>query len=498
MSENETVDLAAETADEIAKKTADAVAPSIESIRAELADLKALQAEIDGMKAMQAESLKPARSELETAGVKSKPGQESPITGGDDQYTSIGADDAEVATNLYLAQTVLEGNTKGVRSLSERGREVMVKAADRALRAGPRDVQVDLKQFSPESAAGFKSMRAEYFRDARNKAMVSTTASAGDEWVPTFASAELWTDVHLATSIAARIPRVSMPTNPFTLPTLDADPTFYYASTENVAVTGSNPDTGAATLTAKKIQADVTFSGEVTEDSIIAVAPTVRATLVRRGAQTIDDLIVHGDTETGGTGNVNLDDGAPVAGSFFLALDGMRKFCISTNTGQKKQFAAAPTSTLYLNTKTLLGKYGARPKELIMITGQSTIDALLDITGVKLVYEYGPNATVLTGELGQFFGTPILLSEAIPLLATDKVDDDGKYTSTTPSTNDTDGWFVLTNPSQWRTGFRRDLQIESFRDIQKDSNVLVASFRMALIPSGIAVTHTAVGYDITL
>ena len=83
-------------------------------------------------------------------------------------------------------------------------------------------------------------------------------------------------------------------------------------------------------------------------------------------------------------------------------------------------------------------------------------------------------------------------------ITTDKVDDDGKYTTTSVSTNDTDGWFVLVNKGQWKQGFRRELLIESYRDIQKDQNILVASFRMALIPSGIATTHTAVGYDITV
>ena len=487
----ERVELDEGAVDRIAAKVADLLKPTepiedptIKALRDEIADLKT--------------SIKPQRSELEEGGVKAKPNDGGTFYGGDDHYSSVGESDADVAVNLFLAQTVLEGNKIGEKTLSARGREVMLRAAEKAMKAGPRAVTIDPKQFSAESAAGFKSIRAEYYADARTKAMVSTTSGSGDQWVPTFASAELWTDVHLQTAIAARIPRVSMPTNPFTLPTLTSDPTFYYASTENVAVTGSNPGTGNATLTAKKIQADVTFSGETSEDSIIAIAPTVRATLVRRAAQSIDDIIVHGDIETGGTGNVNSDDAAPAASSFYLALDGLRKFCLVTNTAQVKQFAGAPTSTLYLNTKSKLGKYGARPRELLAITGQSTIDALLDITGVKLVYEYGPNATVLTGELGQFFGTPILLSEAIPGTSTDKVDDDGKYSYTSPSTNDTDGWIVLVNPNQWRTGFRRDIQLESFRDIQKDSNILVCSFRMALIPSGIATTHTAIGYDITV
>jgi HK97 family phage major capsid protein len=144
--------------------------------------------------------------------------------------------------------------------------------------------------------------------------MVSTTAGSGDEWVPTFATSELWRDIHLATTIAAQFRRVDMPTNPYDLPTETADIAFKYASAENTAVTATNPTTGKATLTAKKIQAEVDFSGEVTEDSIIPIVSTLRADLVRKGAQTIDDLVVHGDTETAATGNVNSDDAAPDRG----------------------------------------------------------------------------------------------------------------------------------------------------------------------------------------
>jgi len=128
----------------------------------------------------------------------------------------------------------------------------------------------------------------------------------------------------------------------------------------------------------------------------------------------------------------------------------------------------------------------------------TTSYAFQDVTGFKLLYEFGPQATILTGQLGAIFGIPVVASEAIPGTSTDKVDDDGKYTVTSVATNDTDGWFVLFNTNHWVSGFRRGFQISSFTDIQKDQNILVASFRMALIPSGISTTHTALGYDITL
>ena len=486
----EKVDLSPEAADEIAEQVAGLVS-------AELAELKSASdkqsAELAELKLAMTT---PKRTEVEDRPGEPapKPSEKSPFYGGDDKYTWTGESNADVATNLFIAKTMVEGASNGKRTLSPRGLEVMLSAAEAALKSAPAPIVARGQADGGTFVKGqFGAMRADAY-----KAMTSTGANAGDEWVPTFASSELWRDMHLETAVASQIRRVDMPTNPYDLPTLDDDVSFKYASSENVAVTASDLNTGKAVLSAKKIQAEVNFSGEVSEDSIIPIVPEIRANLVRRGAQSIDDLIVHGDVETGGTGNVNKDDGAPAAGSFYLALDGMRKFCLVTNTGQVKQFAGAFTTTLFGNTRALLGKYGARPSDLLFISGVSTINAIQDVAQFQTLEKYGPQATILTGELGRIAGVPVILSESIPGASIDMTAADGKYTSASPASNNTKGWFVLANKNQWRSGFRRDLQIESFRDIQKDMNILVASFRMALIPSGIAVTHTAVGYNITL
>lgn len=471
MSDTETVDLAPEAADAIAEKAAGLVSAqteeTVKGLRDEIAELKA--------------TLTPKRSELDEGGLKAKPG-DSPAYGGDDVYTFAGDDPAEIATNLFIARTML-GAVK--RDLSPRAKHVMLRAGEEALKSAPKAL-----------ATGDAVVKSQYgaMRAAAYKALTSTGTNAGDEWVPNLASAELWRDTHLATQIASIIRRVDMPSNPFDLPTQTADVTFRYASSENTAVTAANFTTDKATLTARKVQAEVNFSGEVTEDSIVPVVPAIRADLVRRGAQTIDDLIVHGDTETGGTGNVNSDNGAPAAGTFYLALNGLRKFAVVTNSGQTSNVAGALASSSFNTIRALLGKYGARPSDLAVVTGTSTYLSMLTIAEVITPDKYGPNATVLTGELARYFGIPVLLSEAIAGASWDKVEADGKSNTTAGSL----GWLVLFNRNHWTAGFRRDFQIESFRDIQKDQNILVASFRMGLTSSGIATTHTASGRNITV
>lgn len=481
---------------ELDESAADAIAERVAGLIPETDDsaIKALQAEVAELKTLLSKPQRTEYADIEAGKAAPKPNDPAPIYGGDDQYTSVGDNDADVAVNLFLVSKMLEAAKKRP---TARLRQVMTGAAEAALKGQPTPIRrtVDSSGFTKaQDVDGFVAKTYGEFRREAIKAMTSTGANAGDEWVPTFATSELWRDVHLATAVSASVPRIAMPTNPFDLPTLDSDVTFYHASTENTAVTGSQPNTGKATLTAKKIQADVTFSGEVEEDSIIAIAPTVRANLVRRGAQTIDDLIVHGDTETGGTGNVNTDNGAPASGAFYLALDGLRKFAIVTNTGQASNVNAALTTANFTTVRGLLGKYGGRPSDLRIVLGQSTLNSMYDISQVKTLDVYGPNATILQGELARFFGIPILLSEATPVTDSDLVEADGKSNATAG----TKGWLVLFNVNGWKQGFRREFTIESDRNIQTDSNILVASFRMALIPSGISVKHTAVGYNVTV
>lgn len=486
----EEVALAEGAAEDIAQKTADKV---------EASGLKALEAQIAEIKAF---LLAPKRTELgdvPASGIVAKGSDSDPFYGGNDQYTYAGSDDAEVATNLWLAETLLKGNDtrdrRAAHGLSERARHVMLTAGERALKSAPRAipsiVEINGRKVH-QDPAGFVAKQYADNRVDAYKALTAAGAGSGADWVPTFATSELWRDFHLAATIAPQFRRYDMPTNPYTLPVESADVTFRYVSTENVAVTASNPTTAAATLTARKIQAEVDFSGEVTEDSIIPIIPNLRFDLVRRGGQTIDDLVVNGDTTSAASGNVANDDGAPAAGSYFLAFAGLRKFWNVTNTGQETNMAAAPTTVLLNNVRKLLGKYGARPSDLILLTGPATYYALQVLAEVITLEKYGPNATVLTGELARWFNIPILLNET-----TDKVQSNGRSAVVTP-TNNTLGWLGLVNTTMWKTGFRRDLQIESFRDIQKDQNILVASFRMAFIPSGIATTHSAGSRNVTV
>ena len=326
-------------------------------------------------------------------------------------------------------------------------------------------------------------------------AMDSTTAGTGDELVSTQEAAALWMDVNLETMIAPLFSRVEMPTNPFEVP-LQLGDVNWYPGTENLATTSTALSTAKQTLTAYELVGQVPWSLTLDEDAIIAMAAEVRSALVRNAAEVIDDVLLNGDTTS--ANNINAD-GATISktdagkGHWLLGFDGLMHLPLVDNTGQANDHNAAVSDDMFNEIRVKLGRYGVRPSELTYIMDVNTYIRSLSVANFRTLDKLGPNATMLRGQLGAVEGIPIIVSEQMKLADTDgKVTDAGNGTNT--------GRLLLANRSQWRVGFRRELAIETDRDIQKRQNIMVVSLRLAFAersgtPS--SATHTALQYGIT-
>ncbi len=97
----------------------------------------------------------------------------------------------------------------------------------------------------------------------------------------------------------------------------------------------------------------------------------------------------------------------------------------------------------------------------------------MGLTQVRTLDQYGPQATILTGELAKIDGIPVIVSESMLLAG-----DDG-FRVETEASND-EGTIIVANRDMWKVGFRRQLLIEIDRDIRKRIYVMVVSFRIAI------------------
>lgn len=327
------------------------------------------------------------------------------------------------------------------------------------------------------------------------KAMDSTTAGSGDELVPQEEARQLWADVNVETAVASLFETVTMPSNPFDVP-LQLGDVNWYPGAANTAAAGTDLATAKQTLTAHELVGMVPWAYELDEDAVIAMMAEVRSTLVRNAAQVLDDVVLNADTST--TGNINYD-GATLAKStagsahYLVGFDGLVHLPLIDNTAMRNDHDGAASVDMFNELRRKTGKYGLRPSELAFITDVNTYIAVQSVDGFQTVDKLGPHATLLTGQLGAVEGVPVVVSEQLQL-----ADADGKVTSGGNTANT--GRLLLVNRTQWRKGFKRELLIETERDIQKRQNVMVVSMRVAFAErtgTRSSAQHTALQYNIT-
>ncbi len=326
-------------------------------------------------------------------------------------------------------------------------------------------------------------------------AMDSTTAGAGDELVATGEAAALWADINVDTLVAGLFTRVDMPTNPFEIP-LQLGDVSWYPGTENTATTETALATGRQTLTAYELVAEVPWSLTLEEDAVIAMAAEVRSTLVRNAVEVIDDVLLNADTTL--QNNINADEAtiaASTAGKahWLVGFDGLLHLPLVDNAAQGNNHGAAPSADMFNEARGLLGKYGVRPSELAYIADVGTYIKSLGVGEFRTLDKLGPQATLLNGQLAQVDGIPVIVSEQLA-----PSDADGKVTD---GASNAKGRLLAVNRTQWRLGFRRELMIETTRDIQKRQNIMVVSMRLAFMErtgARASAKHTALQYNITV
>ncbi len=331
------------------------------------------------------------------------------------------------------------------------------------------------------------------------RALDSTTASAGDEIVPTGMATEIWRDVHLNTVVSAFLPRINMPTNPFDIPLELGDVTFYKA-TENTSVAETDLTTSKNTMSAGGVKAISAWSYELDEDSIMAMLPSVREVFVRNTAETIDDLLLQADSTAA---NSIVADGATLAASsrfLYGGGDGLLHLPLVDNTAQGIDQNAAISAAMFKNVLVKMEKYALNPAggnnatspDLAFFSDTRTWLQAIALSEVITVDKLGPAAAIRSGQLAQVYGVPFLVSGVMGV-----ADTDGKVTS---GGNGTDtGRVLAVNRQGWFHGFRREMLIETERDIEKTQIKMVVSFRMGLVARGARASakHAALAYDIT-
>ena len=326
------------------------------------------------------------------------------------------------------------------------------------LKADPRDLQL------------WKTCEGEI--SELRKAMDTQTAAEGFEWIPTGFSNDLIERVKLALKVAGLFRRFNMPTPTYRFPAQGMDAVAYKTPEslvdESTKIKASTPGTRRVTFDAIKLAARVIFSEEMTEDSLVPVLPYIKDRIVEALAIAEEQAVINGDLAPAPHQDVDIIDPLDARWSW----QGLRMWARTSGaagTGAEVNLGVFNTAGLR-NIRRAMGVYGVDPSRLAWITGICGYNLMMTNADVLTVDRYGPNATILKGELGKFDAIPIIVSEYIR----EDLDATGVYSAA----GNVRTIILLVYKNAFMFGDRRKVTLKTKEDIEVDQVIGVATQRL--------------------
>jgi HK97 family phage major capsid protein len=197
------------------------------------------------------------------------------------------------------------------------------------------------------------------------------------------------------------------------------------------------------TLNAYKLATNEYTAYEEEEDSLLALMPIIRDGMIRRVARAVDKAFLLG------------------VGSGSDPVKGLTNW--ATNTTAAGNTATTAMTVAKLRTlRAGLGAWGLDPAEVIYIVNTDTYYNLLDDEKFQTMNQVGTQATLLTGQIGQIGGSPVLVSAEFA----------------TPTSGAAGA--ICVNPGNFIVGNQRGLRIDTQELVETQRRVMVASLRTGM------------------
>ena len=274
-------------------------------------------------------------------------------------------------------------------------------------------------------------------------------------------SLNLEAEVRRRLVVAPLLRNIAMQTNVMTIPVNPESGTATWVT--NAQFGGAPATLGAAgtgagntathaikeiTLNAYKVATNEYTAYEEEEDSLIAIMPIIRDGMIRRVARAVDKAFLLG----AGSGS------DPVSGLATQATNSTGNLTTSTPSAS---FVATVATLRGLRKG--LGVWGLDPQEVVYIVNTDTYYNLLEDTTFQTMNQVGTQATLLTGQIGQIGGSPVVVS--------------GEFA--TPASGATG--IICLNPGNFIVGNQRGLRIDTQELVETQRRVMVASLRTGMV-----------------
>jgi HK97 family phage major capsid protein len=298
-------------------------------------------------------------------------------------------------------------------------------------------------------------------------------------------------EFELDLGLQARFREIKMPSSPYDLPVVK-DVLKAQKVAEGGAAVAREFGTDKLRFTASKIEAHHIIPEELNEDSAPDFLAIARQECVQAHARAVESAILNGDND--GT----HPDSDTQAGSALLAeklWKGLRASALANSAnGGTKNVAGALSSSVLLQMRAQMKKFGVNPADLVWVVGPAVYAQLMGLTEILTVDKAGPLAsTILKGSLAAIFGVPVVVSQHMR----EDLNASGVYDGTTT----TKGGILLVNASRFYVGMRRAPQLRIIQDLPNYDRYLMAAYQRLDFQGhsqGASEASVCYGYNITL
>jgi hypothetical protein len=320
----------------------------------------------------------------------------------------------------------------------------------------------------------------------------------------------LWEKVRAETPILGRVPEMEVPAGAesVVIPLEGADPSWYKVAQASAlssdpggiptnTVTSSKMGTGNQTMTLAKMGARVLWTGELEEDAVLPYVAQLRRQLSQSAAETLESVLIDGDTDLTASTNINNIAGTPAATAIYAMWNGFRKLPLITLTANSRDGGALDIND-FLETIRLMGTGGISgydQQRVAFIVDRATHYKALELPEVKTRDVFG-GATLEGGRLTGIWGYPVYMSGHMAKVTNGLTNPAGKSVLNTAG-NNTTGQILAVRWDRWMFGWRRRMTIETNRIAAADSTEIVALMRAGMTYSATD-DASAISYNITV
>ena len=337
-----------------------------------------------------------------------------------------------------------------------------------------------------------------FMKNAVNK-IFADNAGVGSEWIPDEFRTELYQTFQVPRGLRALLPSVQMERETLLIPKLSRGgrPFIKGVATDDLAkYQASTIETAQKTVRAKGLATLMNIDDAAGEDSAFAIIPALSRQIAQDLEDAFEDCMINGDTAASHQDDIaNWNVRERWGASGLGGSSDHRRLFLGMRAAAFDKGSAVDASTFtfakFMSVNSQLGELAVGNK-VCVVSPEALVANFLQLDQVVTLEKFGPQATILTGELARLAGIPIVLSR---FMSADLKGTTGLYDNVT---KDSTG-FLIFNTDSWYQYVRRQITIESDKDITSGVIQLVSTMRAVMdSPDADALKNVAFGFNLPI